>query len=545
MVNINIKTKNLWKKYSAKNTTVWIKGYLYSHTKDNVVNICKSITKKKISSFIKSIDGHFALIVQRKDIAFITVDKIRSTPLFFVNIKNNFFIDTDPKNLINIKEFNNTINQNAKLELSMSGFTIGNKTIYKNLNSLKAGEIVLFEKNEYKYIQYYKYFGKIIDKNFDNYLKELSEVTLNIFQKMLKQIGNKQIIIPLSAGNDSRLVASILKHLGAKNVKCYSYGTVSNFEAKIAKIVAQKLGYEWKFIPLTHQSERKFYASNDYKQYLKYSETFCSVPYFQSLSTIKYLKNINWIDSDAIFVNGNGGDFISGGHIDLKIQNKVSNANNKLRKENILNQLIERHFSLWGCLKTKNNIVKIKKNLWNEIKLVCSDLTNNNKDHLFYEYSEFIDRQSKYVISGQKIYEYYNHHWRLPLWDDEYLYFWQKVPLEYKLKQKLFTRMLKDNNFGNVWGKDIPVNKKTITPKWIIPLRFICKIPFGFFGKKGKNAWKQFDINFFYYFRDLTHMMDTQNYLKVIRDIFKKPQFHVSWQAEDYLKKIEINKNYK
>ena len=149
-----------------------------------------------------------------------------------------------------------------------------------------------------------------------------------------------------------------------------------------------------------------------------------------------------------------------------------------------------------------------------------------------------IDRQSKYVITGQKVFEYYKHEWRLPLWDDEYLFFWQKVPLEFKLKQKLFIEMLKKNNFGNVWGDDFPVNKKTIVPKWIIPLRYICKIPFSFFGMRGKRAWKQFDINFFFYFRDVNHMMDTQNYFNIIKDIFKGPRNHVSWQTKDYLKKI-------
>ena len=98
--------------------------------------------------------------------------------------------------------------------------------------------------------------------------------------------------------------------------------------------------------------------------------------------------------------------------------------------------------------------------------------------------------------------------------------------------------MLKNKNFGNVWGDDIPVNKKTIVPKWIIPLRFVCKIPFSLFGKRGKKAWKQFDMSFFYYFRDSTHMMDTQSYIRIIKDILKKPRFHISWQAKDYLKKL-------
>ena len=52
---------------------------------------------------------------------------------------------------------------------------------------------------------------------------------------MLTEIGDRQIIIPLSAGNDSRLVASILKYLGAKNVKCYSYGTKVILREKLQK----------------------------------------------------------------------------------------------------------------------------------------------------------------------------------------------------------------------------------------------------------------------------------------------------------------------
>ena len=55
----------------------------------------------------------------------------------------------------------------------MSGFTIGNKTIYKNLYSLKAGERVLFQDNNYEYAQYYKYFGEIVKKDLCNHFDSL------------------------------------------------------------------------------------------------------------------------------------------------------------------------------------------------------------------------------------------------------------------------------------------------------------------------------------------------------------------------------------
>jgi asparagine synthase (glutamine-hydrolysing) len=543
MINIKITTNNFWKKYNEDNINIWLKGYIYSYSIEKIIKICKEIEKDKISSFIKSIDGHFALVVQRTDLTFIAVDKIRSSQLFFIKIKNDFFIDNDPKRLVKISEFSKEIDKNAKLELAMSGFTIGNKTIYKNLYSLKAGELVIFQGNIYQYSQYYKYFGDIAIKSFDEYLSELSQLTLKIFQKMLNQIGDKQIIIPLSGGHDSRLIASILNYLGAKNVKCYTYGTPGNYEANLAEKIAKKLNYEWKFIPLTHKSEKKYYALEEYNKYLKFSETFSSVPFIQSLSSIKYLKDMDWVSKDAIFINGLSGDFISGGHADIKKNNRHQSISIDSRREDILNQLIEKHFSLWGYLKTEDNLNKIKDNLWIEITKGCGGLTNENQDHLFYEYSEFIDRQSKYVIKKQKVYEFYEHQWRLPFWDEEYLMFWQKVPLSYKLKQKLYKEMLKKNNFGGVWNNDFFSDKKNITPRWIIPLRFICKIPFSFFGKCGKSAWKQFDINFFKYFTSIPHTWDMFNYIRIIKDIFKGPRNSVSWQSEDYLKIFKERKN--
>ena len=47
-----------------------------------------------------------------------------------------------------------------------------------------------------------------------------------------------------------------------------------------------------------------------------------------------------------------------------------------------------------------------------------------------YEILEYENRQCKYVINGQRLYEYFKYEWRLPLWDNLYLDF----GLEYLLK---------------------------------------------------------------------------------------------------------------
>ena len=518
-----------------------IRGYFYSHTLDNILNNIKNLEEKNVENFVKSLDGSFAIAVERENFAFIAVDRIRSTPLFFSTIGDNFYVDCNPNKLVDRNKFKKDIDIDAILELHMSGYTIGNKTVFKDLKSLKAGELVVFSGNNAKYIQYYNYCGKIEHKGYNSYIEELSELTLGIFRKMLKQVMGRQIVVPLSAGNDSRLVASVLKHLGVTNVKCYSYGSTGNFESNIAKNIAKNLGYDFKFIPLSYKSEKKYYASDDYIEYLKFSETYSSVPYVQSLSTIKYLKDINWVDDNAVFINGNSGDFISGAHISPLMKNlKKNGGGHKERMAVILNSLLDKHFSLWGYLKTEENIEIVKKSLWNEIELVCGNkLKNKEEDHLFYEYSEFIDRQSKYVVTGQRVYEFYNYEWRLPLWDNEYLNFWQKVPAEFKENQKLYIEMLKKNNFGNVWTDNIPINNKKITPKWIIPVRLLAKICFGLFGYSGKRIWKQFDRVVFNYWMINTHTLKAFSYFTILKDFKKKPRgIYACWASDDYTKKI-------
>jgi len=542
MVKIEIKENRFWKKYANNGSILWLKGKTYSHSPKELLDTIERTNALNINLFLKTIKGHFTFIYKNDSRIILVVDRIRSSPLHYAKLKDILYISPSSNDIINNKNFKSKINQNALIEISMSGFVIGSKSIYQNLNTLNAGQFAFFEKEKVKVENYFTYFDKISNKSYDVLLKELTDVTISIFKKMIKDIGNRQIIIPLSAGNDSRLVASILKHLGVVNVKCYSYGQKNNFEAKIAQMVANELNFEWILVPLSHKSERNYYKSDNYQDFLNFAETHCSIPFIQSISTFDYLKKNNYIDNNAVFINGNSGDFISGAHIDEFYKKLDKSSDEKAIKEVILNQLVNKHFSLWGYLKSKENITRIKETLWNSITKECFELSINNA-HLFYEYSEFIDRQSKYVIAGQRVYEYYGYDWKLPLWDDDYLFFWKKVPSSFKFKQKLYLDMLKNNNFGGVWTDKIPVNRKKITPVWIIPLRLLAKIPFALFGTFGKKAWKQFHINVFNYWIDPTLMICSTSYMEILKDLFKKPRNTASWISKKYLKFHRNNNN--
>ena len=454
-MKVNIQENYLWKKLILDSVELWLKGYIYNKTITQLAKDLQDLKKEDFESYILSLDGHYALVAQRNGIILAVVDKVRSIPLFYDSQE----ISSHAPSLICSKK----LNLDAIISLKMSGFTIGEDTLYKGLNSLIAGQFILCENTKIVKKQYYQYQPwQVNQKKYD--VELLAQTTLGILKKMIRSLNGRQVVIPLSAGNDSRLIASGLKELGYENVKCYSYGIKGNFEAKIAKIIAKRLGYEFMFIPLNIKDERKYYKSIEFKNFLKFADTLVAVQYFQSISTIPKLKD--WIDDDAVFINGNGGDFMSGEHI----KKSFNEANHTLeidkRKEVIIQESIKKHFCLWGNLKTQSNLDNISIQLEREIPI---KLKSTKNDHGLYEYLEFNNRQSKYVISSQRCYEFYGYQWRLPLWDDDYLNFWKGVPLNLKKNQKLYIEMLKKENWGNVWGDDIPINKKYIRPLWILP----------------------------------------------------------------------------
>ena len=86
-----------------------------------------------------------------------------------------------------------------------------------------------------------------------------------------------------------------------------------------------------------------------------------------------------------------------------------------------------------------------------------------NYGHSLLEFLEF--RQTKHVVNCQRVYDYYNLDWLLPLWNKSFIKFWQTVPLKYKFNQLLY-EVLNELNYGGVWNQEYIV-KPYITSAWI------------------------------------------------------------------------------
>ena len=169
----------------------------------------------------------------------------------------------------------------------------------------------------------------------------------------------------------------------------------------ISRKVAEKLGYEWKFVKLTHGIISTDYHSELHDSYFSFSNTFSSVPVEHEFTAVRLLKESGWIPDDSIFVNGMSGDFLTGSHIPKTLQGDRDDLNKKERKDLILSALINKHYSLWTHLKTSKNNKLVADNLWNEIVKEVNGLPENSIDDL-NSYFEMIKENQFDAIFGSR-----------------------------------------------------------------------------------------------------------------------------------------------
>jgi asparagine synthase (glutamine-hydrolysing) len=300
--------------------------------------------------------------------------------------------------------------------------------------------------------------------------------------------------VPLSAGLDSRFIASGLAAAGYAKVHCVAYGRAGNREAVTSRTIAQRLGYRWSFVPYTTATVRAAWATADHRAYEAYADSLTSIPFPQDYLALTALRARGELPPGTVVVNGQTGDFITGNHVSRALAGNASGSD-AARLTRILDALVAKHFKHWSGLATPERLARIRALLTAEIAAVGGLPADPGRDHGVYEYSEFVDRQTKYVINGQRLYEYFGLDWRLPLWDRPYLDFWARAPRDAKVGQALYRRVLLRDDWGGVW-RDIPINPTRIRPLSLLVARQIAKL---LHAPLGAARWRAFERRYFAY----------------------------------------------
>ncbi len=492
---------------------VHVKGYGFEN--DNYLegeSLCAYFLNiKDQQEFIKkiiSLNGCFSVIIEKEDVVWAAVDRIRMFPLFYFR-KDNILWLSDDVETITREAGNVKLDDVSISEFLATGVVPGAYTLALDVFQIPTGNHLWINKKslDVNTDMYFTYATKIIrDIKYNEARNELIEKFKSNFKRLFDSLRNKNIAIPLSGGFDSRFIAVMCKEFGVKNVICFTFGKKENPEVAYSESVAKKLGFKWLFIEYTPELIDSYYNSEVFHNYYRFAANYSSQFMMQQYFAIKYIKETLKFSEDTVFLPGFAGDVLGGSHI-TKYRLK-----NEMNIEKIHKRLYVNQFNL---------ICPKRKYKGNILKRINNTIIKNKAHYIpysVYEDWDFKEKQSKFIVNSAKAYSFFGYQYRFPFLDNDLVEFFKSLPLQYKMNRVLYFDVLQNYFFKKY---SLNLSEEFQPNPWVYKFQYF------------KDRVKTFLPEFFK--RKLYGYADNMNYSYIT-------QFMVNDMKE---KKMPINTNVK
>jgi asparagine synthase (glutamine-hydrolysing) len=386
---------------------------------------------------VKKICGCFAIIIKKDDELWSAVDRARSMPIYF-SAEGKIVSDSAEmiREKLNISA--GDISDSGITSLLYSQFTLLNNTVYDSIKQLNLAQTLMVKNGLVRYDYYYRHTASIIETDKTSAINSLSNILSKTFDKLITAINNRPVLLSLSGGYDSRLVACMLKEKGVADVICYTYGGVNSYEVEISRNVAEKLGYKWHCITYTDKCIKSIFTpEND--EYFKITNNHDYIIYLQNFIAVKKLKEQKLIKENSVVITGLCGDMPSGGYV--------------LPEEQLINTDISYKKMSSEYIDNLFNRFKVNKNVLNQLKNEteadlknCDIKLNSAQEYItLKDCMETAGVHSRCFLNANSVHGYFGFEWLLPLWDNDYLDFWYSLPMQYRANQNFYEEYLIEN----------------------------------------------------------------------------------------------------
>ena len=421
-------------KWFHENST-YVKGYILTPENQllrdaELVNYFSSIeTEDDFKMKLQQANGLFSVIIKKEERIFAAVDNVRAFPLFYYQ-KDIFFAITDCPDELTADNVPLSIDENNAVIMSYAGFVTGNKTLLKDIFQLVAGEYLYFENNTLQKAFHTQFLtDTFFSHSREELKKELKKVIEKTGKNLVKVLDDRPVVIPLSGGVDSRLIAYMLRKNNYDNVFCYTYGAAGNAELNNARATAKKLGYEWFFAEYNEFYNEKMNQNPEFKEYTHFSACYAAQSAEQDFFAMKKMFSLDKIAKNAVFVPGHSGA-IAGDLLTQRMEDSTFPY---------IEHALETTFAQVFPRKKEVRIIK------NEIGVLGdSKQRKHYPPYLIYENWRFQETTSKFGHNGAKIWDFLGYEYVLPLWDLELFNFFVKVPLIHKYDKNLYKETLNE-----------------------------------------------------------------------------------------------------
>ena len=296
--------------YETQDFIKILEGYIYNYNHQQVFQEMEKLIHQnlnvleKINSYILFLDGDFNFYIfnKKKRKLFVVSDSLGRLPFYYYKSNDQFIGGRELKFVVSMSN-SVELEKNALIDYLLFMIPANQLTLNKNVFKLPPASILEYNENGLT-ISAYKTWNYEIKKNKKHKYKTVVSDLTDLFLEGLKNrancFQNKNFIISLSGGLDSRTIAGGLKKLG-QNAKCYSFLTPdkSNLgDFTLSKQIAKYLDLEWNGCNLPEIDIKRIQRLI----FLKDAQNYAAVA-----NLIDFFEYIQSQEENPIYFTGDGG----------------------------------------------------------------------------------------------------------------------------------------------------------------------------------------------------------------------------------------------
>lgn len=386
----------------------------------------------QFSEKIRGLNGEFAAILTNatQTAGAAAVDRIRSIPLFYAQAEDTLYLSDDPEWIAcQLGQQGRPQKPSARhiAEFLLCGMITGRHTLAADVHQLQAGELLQFHHN-IETERYYR-FGTSPPPSTSPTERRTERIEKGTaafraaFQRFLQSVGDRPLVVPLSGGLDSRLIAALLAEADRTDTLCFSYGRRDSFDARTSRRIAEMLGLRWTFVPYTNRQWHHWYQLESYQRYRREAARLSAIEHEQDWPAVYEMQRTGRLPDDAVFVPGHTGDFLSGSHL------PAAAFSEEIPQP--VQWIWGKHYVYWP---TRSISDSTRQTLTRRIRdvlphLSSQDAIDRSLAAQVFQQFDWQERQAKMIVNSVRVYEHHGYDWRIPLWDADLMHFWEQVPL--------------------------------------------------------------------------------------------------------------------
>ena len=368
---------------------------------------------------VQAANGFFAVIIQKQETIFATTDRLCRFPIFYSNQ-----IITD-----NHRTFTTRIEWDALSHAfyCTSGAVLPGHTLLKSIRQLPPSGIATYQSQTWKVETYDSFLCRKSEEQAIS-VEELDQVMTSVFERMIQSVSGRQIIVPLTAGNDSRLILCMLKRLHYTNVLCFTIEGKGGCEWNGASCAAQRLGYPHVKIDMQNENVRQllFHDLERFENYYRYVGGLTNFCWLAEYVAVLFLEKQGLLSEGAIFVPGHSGDMIGGSHLTKAKVNEHMSAVDLVRRM---------------------QYVGFEYGIDERVKETLSTYFTHSLQDVYTPYSVYQNwvvqhRQAYQIVHSVRAYDFCGYDVRLPLWDTCLYKIFSHLPYSLLWNSNLYTRYI-------------------------------------------------------------------------------------------------------